>query len=66
MNKKELWQKFMKTGKVTDYLDYKNAKESPDIFDEYDAEFSNEISPDLERRFEEYEDDNQYGRFSDT
>ena len=66
MNKKELWQKFMKTGKVTDYLDYKNAKESPDIFEEYDAEFSNEISPDLERRFEEYEDDNQYGRFSDT
>ena len=66
MNKKELWQKSMNTGKVTAYLDYKNAKESPDIFEEYDAEFSNEISPDLERRFEEYEDDNQYGRFSDT
>ena len=66
MNKKELWQKFVKTGKVTDYLEYKNAKESPDIFDEYDTEFSDELSVDLERDFEEYEDDNQYGRFSDT
>lgn len=66
MNKKELWQKFMKTGKVTDYLDYKNAKETPDIFSEYDEEASDEFAIDLERDFEEYEDDNQYGRFSDS
>lgn len=66
MNKKELWQKFMKTGKVTDYLEYKNAKDAPDIFDEYVEEFSEELTADPQRKFEEYEDDNQYGRFSDT
>ena len=66
MNKKELWQKFMKTGKVTDYLEYKNANESHDIFEEYNEEYSDELSLDLERDFEEYEDDNQYGRFTDT
>lgn len=67
MNKKELWQKFMQTGKVTDYLDYKNAKEvREDVFSQYDEETSDEFLADLERDFEEYEDDNQYGRFSDS
>lgn len=67
LNKKELWQKFMQTGKVTDYLDYKNAKEvREDVFSQYDEETSDEFLADLERDFEEYEDDNQYGRFSDS
>ncbi len=29
MNKKDLWNIFMKTGKVSDYLNYKKAKDYP-------------------------------------
>ncbi len=46
MNKNELWQIFMKTGKVSDYLNYKNARDDT-VFPIYeDEEFSDEFAPD--------------------
>ena len=42
MNKKQLWEKFMSTGKVSDYLNYKKAENLfDDDFD--DSEFSDEF-----------------------
>lgn len=74
MTKKELWQIFMKTGKVTDYLNYKNAKDIPDSFPVFeDEEVSEEFAADFINNFdsdfpdyEEYGDDNQNGRFGDS
>ena len=73
MNKNELWQIFMKTGKVSDYLNYKNAKELYGAYPVCDEEVSEEFSFDAEENAqngyypsEEYEDDNQYGRFDNT
>lgn len=44
MNKKQLWEKFMSTGKVSDYLNYKKAESYfDDDFD--DSEFSDEFIP---------------------
>lgn len=44
MGKKELWRKFMRTGKVSDYLNYKNATEFADDLPVYDDEFTEEFS----------------------
>lgn len=47
MTKKELWQRFMKTGSVADYLEYKKARDesaSPNYYDEdVSAEFAEEF-----------------------
>ena len=44
MNKKELWNIFMKTGKVSDYLRYKNApSERKDDLDSMDMEAAEEF-----------------------
>lgn len=74
MTKKELWKIFMKTGRVSDYLNYKNASESQDAFsflsdEEISEEFAQEYINNYDGDFpdsEEYRDDNQNGRFSDS
>ncbi len=58
MTKKELWNKFMQTGKISDYLDYcKAPRFSPDG---EDIEFSHELSPEKE----DFNYDDKDGRYS--
>ncbi len=73
MNKKDLWRKFMKTGKVADYLNYKNASEYTDdlpVYDEeYGMEFLEGIANDIDGQLpfdEEYSDDYEDRWDSDT
>ncbi|MCM1545154.1 MAG: hypothetical protein NC110_07645 [Ruminococcus sp.] len=47
MDKKSLWRKFMKTGKVSDYLNYKNASQNVDSLPIYDDEFSEEFAEEV-------------------
>lgn len=44
MNKRELWEKFTRTGKVSDYLKYKSAPN--DNLGGYDTETAGELYPD--------------------
>ncbi len=64
MNKKELWNTFMKTGKVSDYLNYKRAKDFP--FSDYpDEETADEFylnNPDAKEGLY----DTQDGRYGDS
>lgn len=63
MNKRDLWETFMKTGKVSDYLRYKNAdKYDPDG---YDAEIAEEFYMD-DPNLEDFNYDSQDGRYSDS
>lgn len=70
MDKSQLWKKFMQTGKVSDYLNYKNAQ-SP--FED-DAEISEELAQEYIRNFgreipdddEDFYDVDQNGRYSDS
>ncbi|MBR6567058.1 MAG: hypothetical protein IKK60_00215 [Clostridia bacterium] len=44
MNKQDLWNIFMKTGKISDYLRYKNAVDShPEFLDSMDMEAAEEF-----------------------
>ncbi len=52
MNKKELWKIFMKTGKVSDYLNYKNARDNTLTAAFPDAEFSQEFSQEFINNFD--------------
>lgn len=75
MGKRELWKIFMKTGKVSDYLNYKNARDekkaAPFFADEVSEEFAEEFInnfdsdfPAMERRDNaEFTDD--YEAFED-
>ena len=63
MNKKELWDKFIRTGKVSDYLSYRRAEKAAN--DAEDIEVSEDIYPDCPYR-EDYGYDNQNGRYSDS
>ena len=75
MEKKELWKIFMRTGKVSAYLNYKNARDekkaTPFFGDEISEEFAEEFVnnfdsdfPAMEKRDDiEYSDD--YGDFTD-
>lgn len=75
MNKKELWRIFMKTGRVSDYLNYKNARDSerPPEHDVFSEEFAEEFVNNFDGDFpemqksqteisssEEYEDIDDY------
>ena len=64
MNKNDLWNTFMKTGKVSDYLRYKKAREYPlsDYHDEETAEEFYVNNPDPKEGFY----DSQNGRYSDS
>lgn len=60
MNKRELWEKFMKTGKISDYLKYTNA-DKYDV-DSYDAEIAQEFYMD-DPNLEDFNYDVQNGRY---
>lgn len=64
MNKRELWNTFMKTGKVSDYLNYKKAKDFP-LSDYPDEETADEFylnNPDAKEGFYDAQD----GRYGDS
>lgn len=66
MNKKSLWNKFLKTGKVSDYLEYQHAETmtaDEDIFGDADLELAEEIFPECPNG-EDYIYDNENGRYS--
>ncbi len=50
MDKKELWRIFMKTGKVSDYLNYKNARDERKT--PFDADFSEEFAEEFANNFD--------------
>ncbi len=41
MNKKQLWEAFMSTGKISDYLRYKKAEHN--FEDEYDIPYTDDV-----------------------
>ena len=50
MTKKELWRIFMKTGRVSDFLNYKNASDSEEdleLSEEFAEEFINNYDVDF-------------------
>ncbi len=62
MNKHELWEKFIKSGKVSDYLKYKNAsKHGGD--DLYEGEYAEEFYID-DPNMEDFNYDPQDGRYN--
>lgn len=64
MNKKELWQIFMKTGKVSDYLNYKNARDSVgfplDDEEEVSEEFASDYINNFDTDFPDIDEDINY------
>lgn len=74
MSKKDLWRIFMKTGRVSDYLNYKNARDEEGSFEhdvtseEFAEEFVNNFDgdfPEMQSQkeapsSEEYEDIDDY------
>ncbi len=59
MNKKDLWDRFIRTGKISDYLNYRKAESFPDD----DIEASDEFFVDCPNG-EDYKYDNEDGRYS--
>ena len=62
MNRKELWDKFIKTGKVSDYLNYQRA-EKQNADDLSDMEAGEEFFVECPNG-EDYKYDNSNGRYS--
>lgn len=65
MNKKALWDKFIRTGKVSDYLKYRKAERMAMDDEQTDYEIAQEIHPDCPNG-EDYRYDNQNGRYSNS
>lgn len=66
MNKKSLWNNFLKTGKISDYLKYQRAESMPadeDSFEGNDLELAEEIFPECPNG-EDCIYDNEDGRYS--
>lgn len=59
MNRQELWENFIRSGKVSDYLKYKNASG----YDGDSEEFAEEIFAD-DPNLEDFNNDVQDGRYS--
>lgn len=59
MKKRDLWDKFIRTGKISDYLDYRKAENIPDD----DTEAADEFFVDCPNG-EDYKYDDQDGRYS--
>ena len=59
MNKKDLWDRFIRTGKISDYLEYRRAESFPDD----DIEAADEFFVDCPNG-EDYKYDNEDGRYS--
>ena len=54
MNKKELWQTFLRTGRVSDYIAYERAREdapAQDIRNVYPQEFAEEFIQNFDSDF---------------
>ena len=64
MNKRQLWENFIKSGKISDYLKYKNAS-AYEIPDAYDEEVAEELFFD-DPNLEDFNYDPQDRRYSDT
>lgn len=70
MNKKSLWNKFLKTGKVSDYLKYQRAEVTPEDDDDFEPDFDDGVLEIAEEIFpecpngEDYIYDNEDGRYS--
>ena len=62
MNKHELWENFIRTGKVSDYLKYKNASDYGDD-SAFDEEFADELFVD-DPNLEDFNYDTQDGRYN--
>ena len=52
MNKKELWRKFMSSGSVSDYLEYKKARDRELVRDIFDSEVSPELAEEFINNFD--------------
>ncbi len=63
MNKRELWDNFIKSGKVSDYLKYKNASGYDN--ESANEEFAEELFFD-DPNLEDFNYDPQDRRYSDT
>lgn len=63
MNKRELWDNFIKSGKVSDYLKYKNASGYDN--ESTNEEFAEELFFD-DPNLEDFNYDPQDRRYSDT
>lgn len=64
MDKKALWDKFLQTGKVSDYLNYSRAVKNGNA-DTDDLEAAEEFYPECPNG-EDYKYDNKNGRYSNT
>ncbi len=64
VDKHDLWEVFMKTGKVSDYLNYKKA-ERESFDDDFDYEISEEFYED-DPNLEDFNYDSEDGRYSDS
>ncbi len=66
MTKKELWQTFLKTGRISDYIAYERAREdapAQDIRNVYPQEFAEEFIQNFDSDFPAME---QHGGKTDT
>ena len=64
MNKRDLWELFMKTGKISDYLNYAKAERETDT-DIFDYETVEEFYSD-DPNLEDFNYDSEDERYSDT
>lgn len=62
MNKKDLWDRFIQTGKISDYLNYKKAQNRNE-YDFPDSEAGEEFFIECPNG-EDYKYDNEDGRYS--
>ena len=66
MNKKALWDKFIRTGKISDYLRYRRAERIARKQEEYDLEdddeeFADELYPDYyDEEVYDYDDEDEW------
>ncbi len=65
MNKKALWDKFIQTGKISDYLSYQKAEKIPETDDDPDFEAADEFYVDCPNGEDGQYDDSD-GRYSDS
>ncbi len=65
MNKKALWDKFIRTGKISDYLRYRKAERITEAAGADDEEFADELYPDC-LNGEDYDYDNEDEWYSDS
>lgn len=65
MNKKSLWDKFIRTGKISDYLSYRRAERFADDDELTEYEIAQEIHPECPNG-EDYRYDDQNDRYSDS